>query len=423
MSLNTKHTDAFPPLKHLLVVTPHFDPESFRINEVVASLARDGLTITVLTGQPNYPEGRVYSGYRIWRAGWDTPLRGADIARVPVITRGSGGILRRLFSYLSFIVSAVLIGTLLLRRRDFDAILYYGVSPIFLAVVGLWFRWLKKAPMALWVQDLWPGSLDAAGFRIGSGLRRLLSGLTGWLYCHCDRILVASEGFPEEIRQFAGRNLSCVFHPNPAEAAVFETPSTASTESSPFEVLFAGNLGRALGLPTLLDAAQRLANQPDIRFRVVGGGSRSAWLAEEVRRLGLNNVILQGRVPPSAMPLLYANASALLISLSRSPTMSRSLPSKTGTCLATGKPLLVSADGETARVVADAGAGLCAPAGDGAALAEAMRRLHALPADTRAAMGRAGRAYCERHFAPDLLADRLHEHLRSMLTPPERART
>lgn len=86
MTLHSGQTDAFPPLERLLVIAPYFDPEPFRINEVVAGLSREGLAITVLTGQPNYPEGRVYGGYRAWGAGWDEPRCGADVARVPVIT-------------------------------------------------------------------------------------------------------------------------------------------------------------------------------------------------------------------------------------------------------------------------------------------------------------------------------------------------
>lgn len=402
------------PVPRVLIIALHFWPEPFRINEVAALLAEQGTAVTVLTGQPNYPEGKVYRGYRAGGAGWSATPFGVDVVRVPIVPRGRAGPFRLACTYASFLVSSCLAGSFLLRGRKFDAILFYGVSPTVLALVGFWFRRLKKAPFALWVQDLWPGSLDAVGYRYGPRADRVLTSIVGYIYRHCDAILVASRGFASDVRRVARRDIDCIYHPNPAEISVMEAQSAPTPKPGsfkPFEVLFAGNLGRAVGLETILETAGALACDATVRFRIVGGGSRRNWLVEEIARRGLTNIVVDDRVDPALMPQVLETASALVITLVRSPAMELSLPSKTATFLASGKPLLVSADGEVSRVVGEAGAGLCAPAQDPVGLADAIKRLQALPEEKRRAMGAAGRAYCERNFEPRDLAGRLSRHL------------
>ncbi len=404
-------------LQRLLIITPHFWPETFRINEVAQILASQGISVTVLTGQPNYPEGRVYGGFSAYGAGLAGTSFGVTVARVPVIPRGKDGGFQLLLSYVSFLVSSCLMGAFLLRRRKFDAILFYGVSPILLAVVGLWFKRLKNAPLALWVQDLWPGSLGAAGYRVSPLLTRVLEYAVGLIYRGSDLILMASNAFAIDIRKISGRDIRCVYHPNPAEIEVVDRPSTTDrfTKDGPFEVLFAGNLGRASGLDTMLEAARLLRSDPLIRFRLIGGGSRRHWLEQEIKRLGLTNITVENRVPPHAMPAILSRASALLVMLTRSPAMALSLPSKTSTYMASGTPLIVSADGETARIVTEARVGLCVAAQDATALVAAIRRLQSLPENERTMMAEAGKAYSRKWFDPYRLAARLAEHLQDAM--------
>jgi glycosyltransferase involved in cell wall biosynthesis len=408
------------PLRSLLIVTPNFWPETFRINEVAEVLAATGIRVTVLTGQPNYPEGRTYPGYAAWRAGWTTTPFGVRVARVPVVTRGTAGPIRLALSYAAFFASIASIGPILLRGRRFDAILYYGVSPIVPALAACWLRLLKGTPFALWVQDLWPGNLDAAGFRLGSPVLVPLRRLMRCIYRRSDAVLVASRGFDEDIRLVAGADIATTYQPNPAEVAVMDglpaSPVPGSgAGSETFDVVFAGNLGRALGIDTILDAATRCLPDAGIRFRLVGGGSMRGYCADEIARRGLTNTVLEDRVPAAQMPAILAGASALLITLVRSHSMNLSLPSKTATYMASGRPIIVSADGETSRIVEEAGAGYAVPAEDAAALADAIQRMKALPGPAREAMGAAARRYCEAHFEPRHLAARLVANLEAMM--------
>jgi glycosyltransferase involved in cell wall biosynthesis len=174
-----------------------------------------------------------------------------------------------------------------------------------------------------------------------------------------------------------------------------------------FNVIFTGNLGTVQALDTVLKAAVLLREERDICFVLVGSGSRFAWLESEIVRLGLENVQLAGRFQPSAMPAIMGGASALLVSLVRSPIMSQTVPSKVQTYLAAGKPVIAALDGEGARIIDEAGAGVTCPAEDAEALADAVRRLRDMPEEQRNQMGKNAVQFYQNNFEPRMLAQRL----------------
>lgn len=396
----------------ILVLSQYFWPETFRITEVVESLREAGCDMTVLTGQPNYPEGIVPHGYSA--ASLNTQLRdGLTIHRVPLVPRGRGSAFRLTLNYLSFVVSATVFGPWLLRGKRFDAILVYAPSPILQAIPAVWLASLKGARLVTWVQDLWPESLSATGFVRDPRLLAAVAAVVRWIYQRNDLLLVPSPAFIEPVSRMAGRT-PVAYHPNPGELAF----SAQATDRAPalelelgFNVVFAGNLGTVQALDTVLAAAQLLRDATDVRFVLVGSGSRSEWLQQETRRLGLANVRLPGRFAPQDMPGILSQASALLVSLSRDPIMAQTVPSKIQAYLAAGRPIIASLDGEGARVVDNAGAGVTCPAEDAQALAEAVRRLRMLPPDELERMARQGRSYYERHFDPCMLAAQLSQTL------------
>lgn len=400
----------------VLVLSQYFWPETFRITEVVQSLRDLGHEVTVLTGQPNYPDGLIQPKYSA--ASLRTQIHdGLTIHRVPLAPRGRGSALRLVLNYLSFIVSSAVFGPWLLRGQRFDVIVVYAPSPILQAIPAIWLARLKGARLATWVQDLWPESLSATGFFHNPKILKGVSAVVRWIYRKNDLLLVPSQAFVDPVVRMAGRT-PVVYHPNPGELAF----SAAVTDrSSPlqlkpgFNVVFAGNLGTVQALDTVLAAAQLLRDQQDIRFVLVGSGSRSEWLQQEIRRRGLDNISLPGRFPPSDMPGILSQASTLLVSLVRDPIMSQTVPSKVQAYLAAGRPIIAALDGEGARVVIEAGAGVACPAEAAQALADAVLQLRdALPQE-RQRMAQCGRSYYEQHFEPTLLAKRLAEILSGMV--------
>jgi len=391
----------------VLILSQHFWPETFRINEVAHSLREAGCEIAVLTGQPNYPDGVVFPGYRAFASSCED-FDGIAVHRVPLMPRGRSGALRLIGNYLSFILSASLVGPWRLRGQSFDVIFVYGTSPILQAIAALALRVFKRCPVVVWVQDLWPQSLQVTGYVRNPRLLSTVAAVVRWIYRRSDLLLVQSEGFVSSVAPMAGRTPVEV-HPNPGERA-FEQPAqgTPALVLEPrFNVVFAGNLGTVQALDTVIAAAALLRDALHVRFVLIGSGSRGDALRAEVARLKLDNVQFAGRFAPEAMPGILAQASVLLVSLKRDEILAQTIPSKVQAYLAAGRPVIASLDGEGARVVEQAQAGIACPAEDAAALADAIRRLQHSPSDVLDQMGRRGRTYYDAHFDPATLARRL----------------
>lgn len=391
----------------VLIVSQYFWPESFRINELAESLVAAGCQVSVLTGQPNYPGGKTFPGYRAFGVGRDPSSKPYDLFRVPLLPRGPGGAGGLAANYLSFIVFASLLGPWLLRARRYDVIFVYGLSPILQAIPAILLKWLKRAPLVLWVQDLWPESLEVTGYIKNRTMLGGVAALVRWIYRRCDLILGQSRSFVEAIVPMA-KGVAVDFFPTPGDRAVaLYSEAPALTLAPGFNIVFAGNLGAAQALPTILQAALDLRHREEIRFVLVGEGSQREWLASEVTRHGLANVSLPGRFPSTEIPGILAQASALLVTLNRSDAMARTIPAKISTYLSAGRPIIASIDGEGGKAVMEAGAGIACPAEDVAALVDAISQLVDMSATEREQMGRAGQAYFNDNFEPEMLTGRL----------------
>jgi glycosyltransferase involved in cell wall biosynthesis len=399
----------------ILIVSQYFWPESFRINDLVKTLAEKGIEVDVLTGKPNYPEGRIHSGYRMGGCQVES-WNGATLYRVPLIPRGKKGALRLAANYLSFIFSGSLVGPWLLRGKSYDAIFVYGVSPIFQAVPAFLVGWLKRSPVLVWVQDLWPESLKATGYVSHPRVLAWVGWMVGRVYRRADVLLAQSRAFLPFINALApGKTVR--YYPNSVDDT-FGAPSTVALPQIPaldqgFPVVFAGNIGAGQAVEVIVEAASLLKSHPDIRFVVVGDGSRRDWMCEQVKAQGLTNLHLPGRYPVETMPGLMQKAGALLVSLADEPIFAATVPNKVQAYLASGRPVVASLNGEGARVINEARAGLTCPAGDAGALAAAVLALYQMPAADRAQLGENGRRYFKDHFDHNMLTDQLIGHLQA----------
>lgn len=393
----------------ILILSQYFWPESFQINALVDALEDAGADVTVLTGQPNYPDGKVFPEYRALSARRERFGKATDVFRVPIAPRGRASGVRLALNYLSFIVSASVIGPWLLRGRRIDVVFVFAPSPILQSIAGIALKTVKGAKLVTWVQDLWPQSLASTGFVTNPSLLAMVEEVVRWIYRHNDRLYGQSRAFVAEIEKLAD-GTPVEYFPNPGDSAFALSGALAParlTLPAGFNVVFAGNLGTVQALDTVLDTATLLRDDAGIRFVLVGSGSRGSWLADEIARRGLANVILPGRFEMSAMPAILAQADALLVSMNRSPTLSQTIPSKLQAYLATGRPILGSLDGEGAALIREAGAGLTSAAEDAAALAENVRRLRAMDSWERARLGANGLSFYDRHFHPRRLAEQL----------------
>ena len=385
-------------MQKILIVSPVFWPESFRVNDLAAAWADKGYEVEVLAGHPNYPEGSYFKGYT-WHGPFKEEWSGVRILRFPQVPRGRGQAWRLALQYVSFVVLGSL-RVIVNRGWCWDAVFVFQTTPVTAAIPAILAARLSGAKSVIWVQDLWPDSIRAVGIRFPAPLQRTVEKLSSAIYRSFSRVVGQSQAFLPRLRELGveEERLRSVYQwadesqPSPGG-------SVAPAWGSGFTVLFAGNLGRAQGLECVLEAADRSRGVPGLQWVLMGDGVLRPWLLEEVARRGLEGrVILPGRRPPEEMPFHFSRADLLFISLGDDPVLARTVPSKLSSYLASGKPILGAVMGEPARAIHESGAGMAVAPKDPETLAEAVVLMRGLSDETRAEMGQCGRAYYESHF-------------------------
>lgn len=397
----------------ILIVSQYFWPEIFVINELARTLRDQGHSVVVATGKPNYPDGRVFDGYRSEGTQRESFASDIEVLRVPLRPRRDGSAWSLLLNYASFAFSGMRHFPSLLAGRDFDAILVFAVSPITAALPAIALKWTTKAHLAIWVQDLWPESLAATGHVQNRLLLATVGLMVRAIYRGADTLLVQSRAFVDPVARYARRD-KIVYYPNSIRLATGDDASStdlpsqlSSALASHFCVVFTGNIGSVQAVPTVVEAASRLLDLPEVKLVLIGGGSMAGWAKARQKELGLSNLMLVERLPPTAMPAVYRQSAALLVTLKDDEVLAHTVPSKVQGYLAAGRPIIAALRGEGARVVMESGAGMtCAPE-DPEALANCIRSFYRLPGDTRAQMGEAGRSYFSEEFEMNKQARRL----------------
>jgi glycosyltransferase involved in cell wall biosynthesis len=410
---------------NILIVTQYFWPEAFRVNDLVRGLRDRGHGVEVLCGMPNYPAGSLYPGY-----GWFRPGRerygDVEVVRAPLVTRGTNRNWRLALNYLSFAASASIVGPLRCGSRV-DAVLAYEPSPITVGIPALVMGRLARAPVLLWIQDLWPDTLEAVGVRPGGFAARAAAHVSDFIHRRCDLLLAQSRVYAPKLTARGIDAQRIEYFPNWAESAVGPTgaspaPADPMAGIDGFRIVFAGNIGAAQAFETTLDAATRLRDAKAIKWVLIGEGNMREWVEAEVARRGLGEtVVLLGWKAPETMPAYFAHADALLVTLRPDPIFSLTVPSKVQTYLACGKPIVAALNGEGAAILEQSGAALVTGAGDAEGLADNAVRLSSMACGERCRMGRAGRAYYESNFERGALLARLESCIERAID--EHART
>lgn len=388
----------------ILVVCQYYRPEPFRIADICEGLSAMGHQVTVITGVPNYPEGEIYSGYEgSW--GKETVENGVRVRRCYTVPRKTGA-MYRILNYFSFPVSSCCCVSRL--KEEYDVVLIHQLSPVMMAAAGLRYarKWKKKT--VLYCLDLWPESLTAGGISRDSRIYRLFGKISRQIYRRVDKILVSSQGFAEYFRQELGIPGNYDHLPQYAEELFCDVPEK-EPHGEPYQFVFAGNVGEAQSVDTIIGAAKLLAEDPRAVFHIVGDGSALAACKEQAA--GLSNVIFHGRRDVQEMRGYYEMADAMLVTLKDNSGIAATLPGKVQSYMAAGKAILGAIGGETARVIRESGCGACSAPEDSEALAAQIRNLLDEP-EAFGEYGRKARAYYHEHFRKETFLQRLEAVLR-----------
>jgi len=397
-------------MKKILFVSQYFVPEFFRGNDIAADWAKRGYDVTVVTGIPNYPKGKFFSGYGLFKRRREV-INGVKVIRIPIVPRGNGSKVMLLLNFLSYGFNASVFLFFLLIRNKYDLCFIQQLSPVNMALPGIWFKRLTGKPLYTWVLDLWPESLQYAGHIKNKFVLGLFDCIVRSEYRLSDKILIGSREFEKSILLRGNYRDKIEYFPNWADD-VFLSEYDVQIPMFPsgFKVMFAGNIGESQDFDSIVAAAELLSDSDDIKFIVVGDGRKKVWLDEQIVARGLQNRIYTfGRYPIESMPAFFNEADVMLVSLKGDEIFRLTAPAKIQAYMAAGKPIVGMISGEGNALIKDSGCGVAVEAGDAAGLVEVVRKVKAMPSSELTVMGLRGQEYCHQHFDKKMLLDKLCE--------------
>jgi len=380
----------------ILFLTQWFQPESFFKGLPFAkALKEKGHDVEVLTGFPNYPGGKVYPGYRIWPYQREV-MDGIKVHRVPLYPSHDKSAFRRIVNYISFSLSAFLLGPWLVKKPD----VIYVYNLVTLGLPAFFLRLIYGSKVIIDIQDLWPESVASSGMLGSKNVLSVLNGICNWVYRKSDQLVVLSPGFknhlinrgiqPEKIKVIYNWCNEKDMQRIPSSSNVRKGPNTVNK----FVVLFAGSMGVLQGLDVLLKCAVICrAKMPDVQFVLIGDGADRQRLVQMAVEMKLDNVDFLPHRSIETMGEIYAMADVLIVHLKDIPLFRITIPSKTQAYLYMGKPIIMAVRGDAAGLVERAGAGILCEPDNPTAMEDAIKRLRDAGVKERSKMGDAGHSY------------------------------
>ena len=402
---------------HILFLSHYFPPEvnapASRTFEHCRQWVRDGHRVTVVTCAPNHPRGQVYPGYRNTLYAREEK-DGITIVRVWTYVTANEGFLKRTLNYLSYMAAAIVTAPFL-QKAD----IVISTSPQFFnGLAGSIVGRMKRAPWVLEIRDLWPESILAVGAIKNRFIIHLLEWLELFAYRQADRIVPVTDAFQRYIEGKGIPKEKITVIKNGADLTLYKpvTGTNRLAESlgvqGKFVAAYLGTHGMAHHLETVLHAAQRLREYPDIVLVLAGDGAERQRLAALRDELGLDNVLMLDQQPKEQMPWLWALSDVSLILLKKSDLFKTVIPSKIFESMAMEKPIILGVEGESADIVRAADAGYCIEPENAEELADRLLQLRESE-DLRGRFGRNGRIHVRAHYDRLVLARRFEELLRT----------
>ena len=367
----------------ILLLTQWFDPEpTFKGLAFAKELTKQGHEVEVLTGFPNYPQGKLYDGYKL-KLFQKENIEGISVLRVPLYASHDNSAFKRVLNYASFAVSATLYGIFLTKKAD---VIYAYHPPLTVDMAALLIKLFRKTPVVLDIQDMWPDTLKATGMIGNEKLLNIVDSLCKVVYRYADHIVVLSPGFKRllEKRNVAASKVSVIY--NWCDESSLNLASELSAENQQildnrFNVVFAGNMGKAQSLDTVIEVAKQLKNESKIQFVFVGQGTETQRLKQICKDNQLNNVKFIPQMPMKKVGAILRKANALLVYLRNDPLFEITIPSKMQAYMAIGKPIIIGVSGDASNLVQEADCGVVVTPEDTLSLKEGILKLYHLERD------------------------------------------
>lgn len=356
----------------ILVVCQHFYPETFRINDITYELVKKGHDVTVLTGLPNYPEGKVYEGYK-WFQNRNQTVNGVKIKRCSLVGRRKSTLMMGI-NYAWFAIFGCL--KALFMKKDFDVVYVYQLSPISMTWPGILVSKIKKIPFVIHCLDQWPISVTTGPIGKESVLYKVLEKMSIWSYNKASRIIISSKSFKryfENELKISADSKGLTYYPSYAES---DYENVGQVDNGVFDIVFAGNIGPAQSVETIIETANLLKEHKDIMFHIVGDGLSRQICEDLSNKYELKNVKFYGFHPVEDMPQYYALADCFIITMVDNEVVNSTLPAKVQSYMLAAKPIVGAISGEVKEVIEEADCGYCTDSGNYRELAQIITKVY-----------------------------------------------
>lgn len=398
----------------ILFVCQYFYPEVFRGNDIAFHWAEEGHEVHVVCGVPNYPKGKFFEGYGLFKRRHEV-VNGVKVTRLPIVPRGNGKVTLML-NYFSYLVVAWVWMLFHAIGHRYDRGFVQQLSPVMMSAPGVLYKKLRGVPLYTWVLDLWPESLTAAGGINNKWVLGFFRHFVKSEYRHSDKILLSSRSFEKSILEYGDYKDKIVYYPQWADGIPGQARNEdgqARNEGLPllpegFKLMFAGAVGEAHGFECTMEAARLTKEHKEIKWVIVGDGRRLDWVRSFVKENGLEETVLTlGRFPAETMPWFFGQADVMLVTLSDDPLFRLYAPAKISSYMAAGKPIVAVLNGEGAEVIRDADCGWTLAAGDAEGVARLAVELSHMDKSALAEKGRNALKYYNAHYVKSKCLDKL----------------
>lgn len=393
----------------ILLVTQYFYPENFKSNDIAFELKKRGYEVDVLAGIPNYPEGRYYKGYSIFQKRIEL-INGVRVFRAFQTPRRRNSGLLLALNYLTYVLFASIWALFLSFRYKYKCVIVHEPSPITQGIPAIIVKKIQKIPLYFWVLDIWPDAMTSGGGIRNKFILGFVDSIVKFIYRNSDKILISSKGFKQNISSKGNFNEKLIYFPNWSED-ILKMSDNYPIPNLPkgFRITLAGNLGNSQNLDAVMNAALILKDEIDVKWLLIGDGSKKEWIDRFIIENQLeNNVYTFGKYPFEAIPAFYKESDALLLTLKGEfPHLRLVVPARLQSYMAAGKPVIGMIDGGGADLIKESKCGIAVNSGDYIALANLIKEI-ILPNKTEfVKLGINGRKYFENNFQKNICISNL----------------
>jgi len=357
--------------KSILIVTELFYPEEFKVNDVALYWIKKGFKVDVLTLTPTYPMGKVFQGYKNSILRKDN-FQGVGVFRVRAISGYQKSLFKKILKYFNFMIIGSIVGLFIGRRYDY--VFGFNASSLTSMVPAYIIRKIYKKPLMLWVQDLWPDSVYAYGFKKTKFISYILDKFVKVIYQNISSIAISGKGFESKLKPYVKKNIKFNYLPNWADELNMSLEGIKLSKDEKVHFTFAGNIGKVQNLENIIKAFSNLP-EPYLKkaqLNIIGDGSN----LESLRGLSSNNnkIIFHGKIKRSDMSRYYKSSDFLIVSLIDKPIFDVIVPAKVQTYIAAKRPILAVINGDSAAIIDENNLGLSVGPSNIPLIQEAMQK-------------------------------------------------